>query len=743
MVFPLLQLAPCLAILLVTTSVSVVQATDAAAAEVIRLSYRFAFEDEGVLEPDRRPTAEEVKAVLCQTDVFLTKSLQTLLENPALAVVVEEADYAFDDYKYPTEDGAMVEMPASLNFTLGLLTMDGTTLPTNVDIQRAFTKMDYGSYLTEYVWKAAPVTENYFFEARGVVWKSKIQSPVEGAMGTIDCPEGAQPDALASSGKYFGVYASITARAGPNHDWFAGAHEQTPPSFLNLQYCFCTSLVGSEDGSKKVEVNETGYGGATGFSLQLGFWEDHTRLPTDMEWEALICEMDTFINKKLQSDLKDITIASYAEHIHWQYLPDEYLPAQVNFSVTAFFGNDTQVAAADIFETLQLTDVAAANFTSDYINKAFPDGFNIFSQVDKLSFRGVTLEASDPATTLARATCPVTVRATDLPTFELKFEFEDEVEREPKQIEIEAVICQANKFFERTLRDTLGDPSIAAYATDIDWTYNPADEFSSIIQFKALTLNGDGSHVKGTKVFEIMQKADVQFFTEHYILNAVPYEQNIYYFSKNLFFSGGMGEDQPMTSKIPNGVKCKNYDSKLLPAFSIQVGFESRTGAPTQQEIEGLLCQTDLYFEKRLREDLKDDSINSHSTNVDWEYNIGEKYPAIVNFTSFSTYGDGSLVPAKLVYDVMKVIDIDDYVRTYVWNSQPYSQNIYYDTKDILFGGMINAHLLGEGKLAKVTCQLPGLATGGAAPVSAVVNPDATKEVAMDPQHFSELPPHS
>lgn len=454
-------------------------------------------------------------------------------------------------------------------------------------------------------------------------------------------------------------------------------------------------------GSDKEPNEATDTSSNNGFSLKLGFWEDKARKPTNMEWQALVCEVDSFMNKELQRRLSDDSIASFAEDIKWEYVEDDYLPAQVNFTFKAMSGNGTEIPKTVLFEALVLTDVDVATFTADFINVAFPEGHSVFAFVDKLYFNGASIDSavSDPSLS-SRANCPVTVRPSDAASFTFSFDFDDEYEREPTKEEVEAMICRTNAFFQRILRDELEDPSIVSYAININWNYNPADKYSSVVQFTSLSLNGDGSHINGSTVFHVMELADMQFFLEFYILNAIPLEKNIYFYSEDVFFSGEVGRNVT-AAKIPNGVKCKRYELDLLPQFTIQIGFDTRVGMPTREEIEELMCQTTRFFGHQLKLVLQDDSISSHVTNIDWEFSPGSLMPAIVNFTALSTYGEGSLISSKLVYDAMKSIAVEDFVQDYVWKVS--ESNIYYDTKNILFGGMIG-YPPSKGKLDKVSC---------------------------------------
>ena len=169
--------------------------------DAIRMSFRYAFEDDGTLADDREPTRKEIEAVLCETNVFYSKALQKELANPKLAVITKEADYAFDDYLFqPKDSEAFVAMPANINFTLAFITMDNSTLPSLVDILQILPTLDLNAYLTNYVIRAAPYTRNFFYEARGVHWKSQLVGDVKGNITRPKCPEGARPEGLTSPG---------------------------------------------------------------------------------------------------------------------------------------------------------------------------------------------------------------------------------------------------------------------------------------------------------------------------------------------------------------------------------------------------------------------------------------------------------------------------------------------------------------------------------------------------------------
>lgn len=452
------------------------------------------------------------------------------------------------------------------------------------------------------------------------------------------------------------------------------------------------------------------------FRLQLGFWEGKATEPTSTDWEALVCEMNRFISMRLKKELQDNSIAAWATFIHWKYDPNRFLPCQVDFILAASYGNGTSISHHDAYRILQLNDVEVADFTGNYITTAVPLGENPFFYTDKVLFGSIPGESEDVVSSdevLTKATCPVAnaqgETTTILPLFTMRFAFFDGYKKEPTLEEVEALICETDTYFQKRLREQLRDPSITSHSTNINWVYDPSDFYSLKMNFTSSNLYGDGFFVKSDDVFNGMKSTDVPLFTEHYVVNAAPLEQNVFHFTEDIYFGGYLNQI-PVESKIAGPVDCKAYLGREA-SFTLQIGFESRTGEPSQEEIAAMICQTNKYFTERLQKELQDDGVQSYATDISWSFTPGTVMPSVVNFTSHTTYGNGDLVPAKEVYSVMRKTDVPKLVSEYIWNSEPLNLNIYHDSLNVYFGGSMGSNH-GPVKMDKVLCT-DGIANKG------------------------------
>lgn len=170
---------------------------------VVRLKYRFAFEN-NIDNFKKRPNNDDVKSLICQTNSFLTTEIQRISNNTALQVEATEIDWSYDEYTYVTEDNTTVEMPVSLSFTLNVSTSsddddDGSTttiassspfITNNEKLDDALVDIDYNTYLTNYVWKTIPLEQNFFYRTRGLTWESDIVPPIKGPWSKVDCSNG-------------------------------------------------------------------------------------------------------------------------------------------------------------------------------------------------------------------------------------------------------------------------------------------------------------------------------------------------------------------------------------------------------------------------------------------------------------------------------------------------------------------------------------------------------------------------
>ena len=130
---------------------------------------------------------------------------------------------------------------------------------------------------------------------------------------------------------------------------------------------------------------------------------------------------------------------------------------------------------------------------------------------------------------------------------------------------------------------------------------------------------------------------------------------------------------------------------------------------PSAEEVESMICQTNKFFKESIRGSTNDPKVESYATNIDWQYLPDDRLPVTVYFTSHTTDGQGKIIPAAEMYDyILKDADAQSLVRDFIWNSEPYPTNIFYQTEDILLGGSFSGakqgRLLVPGKLARASC---------------------------------------
>jgi hypothetical protein len=151
-------------------------------------------------------------------------------------------------------------------------------------------------------------------------------------------------------------------------------------------------------------------------------------------------------------------------------------------------------------------------------------------------------------------------------------------------------------------------------------------------------------------------------------------------------------------------------EDEELVYFNIKIDFFAGMGGePKANEIEAMICQTNKFFQAAMRNMTKDPDLQSYATNIDWLYDASQPLSVVIYFTSHTTFGDGSVVPAEDVYNyILKQADAKLLVTDYIWQSEPYPDNVFYQTEDILLGASYSGAKTGRdiapGRLEKATC---------------------------------------
>ena len=115
-------------------------------------------------------------------------------------------------------------------------------------------------------------------------------------------------------------------------------------------------------------------------------------------------------------------------------------------------------------------------------------------------------------------------------------------------------------------------------------------------------------------------------------------------------------------------------------------GFEEIGSSPSRGEFIDLMCQTDEYFQGRLRTELSDNSIEFHGSLYDYSYSSGKTQPVSVSFVAIATYSStGQAVDPQVIVNAMMVgsVDIMVYIQYFTWYMPP--DSVFQKTTSVHF----------------------------------------------------------
>jgi hypothetical protein len=159
-----------------------------------------------------------------------------------------------------------------------------------------------------------------------------------------------------------------------------------------------------------------------------------------------------------------------------------------------------------------------------------------------------------------------------------------------------------------------------------------------------------------------------------------------------------------------SGTMKPTTEGEEMVYFNFKMGFFDGQGRePTADEVEAMMCKINAWFEESIRTLSGNPNVESYATNIDWEYNDADDLPLNVWFTSHTTDAEGKMLPPPEVYEyILKKADAELLIKNFIWESEPYITNVFYNTKDIQLQGSHNGAKQGRriepGKLAQATC---------------------------------------
>ena len=117
------------------------------------------------------------------------------------------------------------------------------------------------------------------------------------------------------------------------------------------------------------------------------------------------------------------------------------------------------------------------------------------------------------------------------------------------------------------------------------------------------------------------------------------------------------------------------------------------------------MCQTDAFFQKRIREATFDDNVESYGTFIDWEFDATSS-AVTVSFLSNTTSSTGSPVPPLFITTAMLLspTDINEYISEYVLAATLPEGNLFLGTAGVSFNNRLYEGQVLPTELIRATC---------------------------------------
>jgi hypothetical protein len=340
--------------------------------KVLRFNFRFSFFEDD-LTPNRDIVKEDVNAVMCQTQYFLSQLMQTATNTKTIHVQAKEISWGYYEEQ---------EFPGHINFTVAFTDAAIGGYVDWADDRILISQMEnlgapgLQRFITDFVWQAEPLGYNFFANANRMAFEAvKMMASVQGQLKEAECPETFPPTVIPS--------ATLMG-----------------PTISNAPSISPGRTVSSAD-----NTNDMVY-----FTLQYRFKPGNAAEPTDNAMKSLICKTNLFFRDELRNYTGDNSLQAEATNINWYYNEENFEPLELTFTanVTTNDYKDT-VPLQTVFKGMAVTEGGILRYIEFYIWESEPALY--WGHVITSNF---TLEANIPIPIgrLRTYQCP----ATDAPT---------------------------------------------------------------------------------------------------------------------------------------------------------------------------------------------------------------------------------------------------------------------------------------------------------------------------------------
>lgn len=334
------------------------------------------------------------------------------------------------------------------------------------------------------------------------------------------------------------------------------------------------------------------------------------------------------------------------------------------------------------------------------------------------AFAMSTTPSPTTAPTLMPSLPSLTERAVRNARFEYGF-FGDV--RDPLANEVTALVEQTERFYAdlfsaeyNFIRAENDGIFSSASLTNVETFFDAASERPVSIHFDLiLVFNADQDTTPAvSEILSVMDSADLSDYLMSYVMEVEP--DNVFFLASLVGFLivatpspvtvtptpapsstllptvVGMGSTgpEPFPTLMPS---VAGTGSRKIVGTRLGYGFFDgfTFQAPTKEEIEGLIFQTNLFFTAILTAEFGADFASYEISNVADIFDATTKYPVILDFDGNVVF---NLSPATTpssaeVFNILeKNADLQKYITDYVWKSEPDQISLFNSTQRVILG---------------------------------------------------------
>lgn len=266
--------------------------------------------------------------------------------------------------------------------------------------------------------------------------------------------------------------------------------------------------------------------------------------------------------------------------------------------------------------------------------------------------------------------------------------------KSPSKNDIEALMGQVSSFFSKEFQGVFDDAFIRFEATAYDTAFDDQTSLPIVISFAAKAyFTSEETAATVEDMFGLMAGADFQKFIRSYAWQTEPFGETLFF--QTLRVSFGEARSPPTNDQVGQSDGSQEEAVQRVTANAkMQFSFfpDTQMREPTKAEVNGLVKQARFFFTK-VFESQFDDFVRFGAVASATNYTEGGTLPITLSLDVSAFFGlkDGNgnannnnddHTPEEVVA-AMKNAQLTDFIQNYVWASEPFSENIFYETMHV------------------------------------------------------------